>query len=104
MGHVDKAALLVDRVSAVQADIEVEGVGTITVRALSRWEVIQGGKRDEGMAQERFILSCAMVEPAMNEDDVAAWQKCSPPGEINAIAQKINELSGIGTGADKSSV
>lgn len=98
---MDKAALLKDRVTGVTGTVELEA-GTITVRGLSRWEMIQGGKKEDELAQERFILSCAMVDPAMNEDDIAAWQKASPPGEINLVALKVNELSGIGQGADKS--
>lgn len=102
---MDKSALLADRVTGTTAEVEIEGVGTITVRALSRWEMIQGGKlADDPMGQERFILSKAMVDPPMAEHDVAEWQKCSPPGEINKVAAKVNELSGIGQGADKSSV
>lgn len=102
---MDKSALLVDRVTGTTAEVEIEGVGTVTVRALSRHEMIQGGKlEDDTMAQERYILSKAMVDPPMGEHDVAAWQKCSPPGEINKVAMKVNELSGIGKGADKSSV
>lgn len=101
---MNKEQLLLDRVSDRTAEVEIEGVGTVTVRALSRHEMIQGGKLEDSMAQERYILSKAMVDPPMGEHDVAAWQKCSPPGEINAVAMKVNELSGIGQGADKSSV
>jgi hypothetical protein len=100
---VDKSALLADRVSDKTAEVEIEGVGTVTVRALSRWEMIQGGKLED-LAQERFILSKAMIDPPMGEHDVAEWQKCSPPGEINKVATVVNQLSGIGQGADKSSV
>ena len=100
---MDKSALLADRVSDKTAEVEIEGVGTVTVRALSRWEMIQGGKLED-LAQERFILSKAMVDPPMAEHDVAAWQKSSIPGEINKVATVVNQLSGIGQGADKSSV
>lgn len=100
---MDKSALLADRVSDKTAEVEIEGVGTVTVRALSRWEMIQGGKLED-LAQERFILSKAMIDPPMGEHDVAEWQKCSPPGEINKVATVVNQLSGIGQGADKSSV
>lgn len=104
-GHaVDKKTLLTDRVAGRTADVEIEGVGTVTVRALSRHEMLQGGKLDDTEAQERYILARAMVDPPMGEHDVAAWQKCSPPGEINAVAMKVNELSGIGKGAEKRSV
>ena len=101
---MNKNALTADRVTGVTGEVEIEGVGTITVRALSRHEMIQGGKIEDGEAQERYILSCAMIDPVMGEHDIAAWQKNSIPGEINRVAAKVNELSGIGKGADKSSV
>lgn len=100
---MDKEALLADRVTGRTAEVELEGIGTIVVQAISRHTMIEGGKL-EHQAQERYILSRAMVDPPMGEHDIAAWQKCSPPGEINAVAMKVNELSGIGKGADKSSV
>jgi len=101
---MDKAALLVDRVTDRTAEVEIEGVGTVVVRSLSRHEMITGGKIEGSAEQERYILSRAMVDPPMGEHDIAAWQKSSPPGEINAVAMKVNQLSGIGKGADKSSV
>lgn len=101
---MDKELLLADRVTTRTAEVEIEGVGVVTVRALSRHEMIQGGKIDDRSAQERYILSRAMVDPEMGEHDVAAWQKASIPGEINAVAMVVNELSGIKKGADKSSV
>lgn len=101
---MDKSKLLADRVTAVTGHVDIPGVGRIIVRALSRHEMIEGGKKGGDEASERYVLSCAMIDPEMNEDDIAAWQKSSPPNEINLVASKINELSGIGTGADKSSV
>lgn len=99
---MDKSVLTGDRVTARTAEVEVEGAGTITVRALSRAEMIEAQKHESNpLRQERYILSCAMVDPAMREDDVAAWQKASPAGEINAVAMVVNELSGIGPNAAK---
>jgi hypothetical protein len=103
---VDKSKLIAGRSFPI-GEVEIEGVGTVTVRGLSRHEFIQAGKvrEDKGEEQqERYLLSRCMVDPEMNEDDVAAWQKASGPFEINAVASKVNELSGIGSGADKSSV
>jgi hypothetical protein len=93
--------LLTDRVKDRTGQVDIDGVGTVTFRALSRMEMMVGGKIDDSVKQERFILSCAMVDPAMTESDVATWQKVSPPGEINAVAMAVNELSGIGPGSAK---
>jgi hypothetical protein len=101
---MDKSALLTDRVTTTTGTVSIEGIGEVTVRGLSRYEMVLAAKIGDGddLKQERFILSCAMVDPELTEDEVAAWQKASPPGEINEVATKVNELSGIGQGAAKS--
>lgn len=103
---MDKSKLLADRVSDVTDTVEIPGVGTVKIRALSRFEIIKAGQYADGdqLAQERYILSRAMLDPLMGEDDIAAWQKGSMPEEINPVANAINALSGIGKGAAKSDV
>jgi hypothetical protein len=101
---MDKSKLLVDRVTTVTGTVDIPGLGTIKLRALSRHEMIEGGKLEGVLEQERYILSRAMIDPPMEEHEIVEWQKCSIPGEINAVATKVNELSGIGKGADKSAV
>jgi hypothetical protein len=98
------AALTAPRIE--QADVEIEGVGVVTVRGLSRWEMLTVNKlADKGvLVHERAILAFGMVDPALTEEQVAQWQKVSPAAEINAVAKRINELSGVGKGAAKSDV
>lgn len=102
---MDKAALLADQVSISTGEVDL-GRGTVTVRGLSRYEMVLASKVADGddLRQERMILSMAMVEPKLTEDEVETWQKMSVPGEINLVATKINELSGIGKDAGKSDV
>jgi hypothetical protein len=95
---VDKATLLADRVSLNTKEVPIEGVGTILVRGLSRFEFMVAQKKypDDVLAQERFILSKAMLDPGdMTEADIEAWQKASGPMEINDVAMVVNKLSGI---------
>lgn len=101
---MDKALLFAPRLA--QAEVEIPGVGTVTVRGLSRFEMVGVQKLQEKgvLVHERAILAMGMVDPAMTEDDVAQWQKASPAAEINEVAKKINELSGIGKAAAKSDV
>lgn len=100
---MDKAQLLTPRLKVDTVD--VDGVGTVTVRGLSRAEMILvfdlEGKR---LQQEQRALSFGMVDPAMTEADVAAWQDAASSDEIDRVARKINELSGIGREASKSVV
>ncbi|MES2211414.1 MAG: hypothetical protein V4515_14720 [Chloroflexota bacterium] len=96
--------MFVDRLQ--REDVEIPGVGTITVRALTRMELLLAGKlSDQGVAAvERRMLSYAMVDPEMSEAEVERWQKCSPAGDIQPLMPAINRLSGIGQGAEKSGV
>jgi hypothetical protein len=100
---MDKSKLIADRVTATTGEVEIPGVGTVKIRALSRWEMMQASKKagDDPLIQERYILACAMLDPVMGEDDVAAWQKSSVPGEINEVAKAVNKLSGIGPDSAK---
>lgn len=103
---MDKSKLIADRVSLNTDIVDLDGVGAVTVRGLSRFEflIAQKNHPDDNLKQERYILSRAMVDPEMTEDDIAAWQKASGPMEINEVANVVNRLSGIGKGADKSGV
>lgn len=102
---MDKDLLLARRVP--EGDVELEGLGTVKVRGMSRYELLHSSRvRDEkgDLAAERYILSVCMVDPALAEHEVAEWQKASLAPEINAVAMKVNELSGVAQGADKSGV
>jgi hypothetical protein len=101
-----KKALLSDRMSGRTAVVEIEEVGKVTVRGLSRYEITTMGKRDGTENQEKYLLAMAVLdvdgEGTLTEDEIEAWQKGSPPSEINEVLSKVMELSGIGEGAGKS--
>lgn len=101
-----KQRLLAKRAGVKTEDVEIPGVGKVTVRGLTRKEMLLASQKypDDDIAKERFNLSIAMVNPRMTMDDVNTWQENSEPNEINTVAMKINELSGIGKGAAKSDV
>lgn len=103
---MDKNALLANRVEVATEDVAIPGVGTVKVRALSRFEVLLAQKKhpDDALAQERFTLSTAMLDPKLTEDEVGQWQRGSMPNEINAVSSVVNRLSGIGKDAAKSDV
>lgn len=100
-----KARLLAPRIPADDT-VELDGLGTVRVRPLSRGEVFALHKITDNVEDfERKFLALGMVEPEMTEQDVAAWQAI--PGalsEIQDVSDKIEELSGLKKGADKSSV
>lgn len=85
---------------------EVETVvGTVLVRELTRWEMVEVFKLEENrQQQDTKAVSFGMVDPPMGEHEVMAWRKAAGNGEIERVAKKINELSGIGKDAAKSGV
>lgn len=89
---MDKELLFKPRLP--EEDVEIEGVGTVRVRGLSRIEAIHV-QAAKGAEQERRILALGMVEPALTEDEVKLWQKASPAAEIEKVAGRITVLSGL---------
>lgn len=97
-----KARMLKPRIE--ESDVEVEGVGTLRVRGLTRGEVFEVQQCKTSDASERKILTLAMVDPPLTEGEARVWQENSPAGEIEPVVDKIRELSGLSEGADKSGV
>jgi hypothetical protein len=97
---VDKNVLLNQTVPS--GPVDIPGIGTVTVRGMTRYEMQMLGKIEAGdEVKERKILAMTMVDPTMSEGDVEAWQMCSPAGQINRVAMEVNRLSGIGRDAEK---
>lgn len=101
---MDIADLTRNRLNSEAYDIP--GVGRITVRGLSRFELLLAGKLggDDVALLERHMISMAVVHPITSVSAAEAWQKAAPAGELQPIVALINQLSGVGQGADKSRV
>jgi hypothetical protein len=93
-----------------EEDVEIPGVGTIRVRGLTRIEVLSVRKAADNadsvdgprmLVLERKLLAAGLVEPTLTEDEVRTWQDHSPAGQIDRVAEKIQELSGLSEGSDK---
>ena len=96
----DKELLFKSRLP--EDDVEIDGVGTVRVRGLSREEALRVSKfAGDVVAIERYIVSTALLDPVLTEDEVAMWQKASPGGELEPITDKISQLSGMNEGAAK---
>ncbi|MGH9251139.1 MAG: hypothetical protein ACRD0W_16685 [Acidimicrobiales bacterium] len=98
---VDKDQLLKPRLP--ERDVDLPGVGTVRVRALSRAEAltirkIAGSGQD---VLERKMLALAMVDPSMTEGEAREWQEASTAGEIEPVTDAIADLSGMKEGAAK---
>lgn len=90
----DKALLFKPRLP--EDEVEIPGLGTVRVRALSRAEVVDELKAgDESVPFECRLVALAMVEPTLTVDEVAEWRRVSLPDEVEAVTRKINDLSGL---------
>lgn len=103
MTYITKADLATPRLK--EDDVEIEGIGMVRVRALSRLEAAtlpETNKSD----REAHILAMGLTNPKMSVSEIKAWQAAAPAGELNVVAQRIGELSGLletsGTDAYKS--
>lgn len=114
---MDKELLFKPRLEETTYDIE--DVGTIRFRALTRDEVAAAMERhtdDDGKldntAYEHNLVALAMVDPALEfdpdanppVDDVATWSAASGAGELVDVIEKIRALSKLGKEGSKSGV
>jgi hypothetical protein len=90
---VDKAALFAPVLE--EDDVEIPGVGSVRVRALTRLEAGQVGQRTETDARERLIISLGMVDPELTEAEAGQWMKVATAGVIGAVSVRIGQLSGL---------
>lgn len=103
MERATKEALTTPHLKTVEH--EIEGVGSVLVRGLSRWEMVEVQKlENDRQRQDNLAVFYGLVEPDLTQDEVMAWRKAGAVMEIEAVARKINELSGIGKDAAKSGV
>ena len=92
-----KARLLTPHLETL--DVAIPGVGTVTVRALNRAEVLML-QQSQGTARERKMVALAMVNPRMTEAKVGAWTLASPSGELEGVTVAIAKLSGLAVTLD----
>lgn len=96
---LDRAALLRPRLE--EDDVPVGKLGTVRVRALSRKEAADLNDLTDTLAREAFIVATGMVDPVMTKADVLDWQAAAPAGELDPIALRIGELSGLLESSEK---
>lgn len=91
---ISKEALLGQKFGI--SSVEIPGIGTVKVRPLTRAEAIPfHGVETDYLELERKLLSIAMVEPSLTEDEVKTWQEVSPAGQLEVIVDRITEISGM---------
>lgn len=90
-----------------EATVTIEGVGDLRLRGLRRGEMFAIKKATDGKDLEAYeikLLAVGVIEPKLTEAEVRRWYKAAPAGELEPVVEKLVELSGLATGADKSGV
>lgn len=85
-------------------DVELSDGTFVTIRGLSRFELIVHGKdTDDASIIEARNVSACLVEPRLSFGQAQAWQKrARANGDWSRVTRAIRDLSGLGEGADKS--
>lgn len=99
---MDKKALLKRRAAETRRDVDLGDDLTVTVRGLTRGEVVTAQKAGDD-AMDALILCMGMVDPKMTPADVKEWLETAPAGDPQAAMDAIRDLSGLGEDARKSS-
>ncbi|WP_410669133.1 hypothetical protein [Amycolatopsis sp. cmx-4-68] len=100
---VSKEDLLAKRFGV--EDFEVPELGTFRIRALTRAQALEIKDREMPVAiAEQRILSRAVVEPQLSEEDVAELQAHVPAGLLEPLVDRIATISGMTKGSPKSGV
>jgi len=89
---IDKSKLLERHLPT--GEVEIPGIGTATVRALSRREAQE---MHDASSEDREIIgiSLGMVEPKLSPDEVRIWAENGTVDELISVTHKILELSGM---------
>jgi hypothetical protein len=91
---MDKAKLFEPRLPT--QEVNVPGVGVVTVRGITRFEQMVFSKAANGNVAvfDRKQLAAAMVDPEITEDEAERWMQAATAGEISQVVTIIGELSG----------
>jgi hypothetical protein len=112
MGDVDlKNALLAGDPDRGDETEQVKTyAGVVTVRALSRAEVLglQDARRRQKLTFAQFeahMVALGLVNPTMTPGEVERWQTVEKAGgDLEEVTKTISRISGLEQGADKSRV
>lgn len=84
--------------------VDVPGLGTFTIRPLSRNEAMRVHRCDTEQEGENLLVSLGLVEPAMTVDDVEQWAAMDgSAGDLQALSIAIGTISGMMTTSGKES-
>lgn len=104
---VDKKNALMSRRAATRTEeVEITKGLKVTVRALTREEVAscKNGKGKDATMNENLLISKALIDPAMTEEEVTEWMTGAPAGDSVTVMDAVGRLSGMNEGAAKRNI
>lgn len=74
----------------------------VYVRGMTGFEVSLMSKRAQGdsIKSNQFAIAMAMVNPKLSDAQALAWMKIRPAGEMKAVMDRIDLLSGLTEGSE----
>lgn len=99
---MDKSKLLASRLP--EKDIDIEGVGTLRVRGLTRGLAILVADTDGTAKRERLIIRHGLVDPVLTDNEIKEWMEAAPSGEVDQVVTEIARLSGMLPDSEKEAV
>lgn len=95
MKILSKEELLANR-NLPEAVVEIPELGgSVRVRGLSRKEILDLNKDDDGYDIEDRLMAAGLLEPQLTIEEVAHLRAISPGMELQEVLLKINLLSGM---------
>lgn len=97
MGAVSAEELLA-LAACNEVTLDIEGVGKLTVRPLSYADGIRLGQlTEQGALRDKavFVLTRALVEPALTDEQAGAFYDTVAFGLVNGVVNAILRVSGM---------
>jgi hypothetical protein len=95
--HVTLAALTGPRTHT--RDVDIPGVGTITIRGVTRAEAFATRSATTEQDAEVQLIAAAVLHPALTVADAHRWCEVASAGEVEAVVRAILQESGLNPGA-----
>lgn len=92
---------LLGSASLAERVIELDGIGAVRIRSLSRAEVLKIERFPEPEAKDRHIIGCGLLEPALSPAEIQRWQQSAPVNVVGQLTDAIGALSGLRDDAAK---
>ena len=100
---MDKSKLF-SKVAMPTTIVELPGIGTVTVRGLTRAEVLDIQRQRNGRKAdwiERQMVRIGLTDPELTDDEVEQMYAALPNGHLDRITKAIAGLSGMDKEADR---